>query len=433
MNNREATATAANKTAEFNLKVTDPDTQQVQTLPGIEFKKPGTYVFTIEEVEPAGTQNHIKNGIVYSQEKVTLTVEVGEKAGEPGVLEIKNKTYDIPDPASGGEAGLITNSPDYPTYAPSVTKKLTEDGQDVAETEWNGKSFTFDLALSGTSTNVIMPSDPAKTVTAASEGHKETFNAVAFKEVGTYTFTVTERQGTDPIVSYNTASKNIAVTVERDEDNNLKVTKVTIDGTEITGDAIVGSGVTIENTIVRTKDFEFTKIWKTPDDEIEEWPADKTIAITLYSGENTKVEEFELSSSGGSAGDYTWTATKNNDNTYTFKVTGLPVVDGSGNALEYYVKETAVDGYKDPVYGMSQTTVGTGTGTTTVVSKVTKTDRAEDKEYIINRPYDAVSLPSTGGPGTRLFYGSGIAFLAAAGILLFIRRKRIRDFSEGRW
>lgn len=100
-------------------------------------------------------------------------------------------------------------------------------------------------------------------------------------------------------------------------------------------------------------------------------------------------------------------------------------VETSGNTAAY--------GYKEPVYGMSQTTAGTGTGTTTVVSKVTKTDRAEDKEYIINRPYDAVSLPSTGGPGTRLFFGSGIAFLAAAGILLFIRRKRIRDFSEGRW
>ena len=146
----------------------------------------------------------------------------------------------------------------------------------------------------------------------------------------------------------------------------------------------------------------------------------------------TAVSQTEYVETSGNTAAYE-EVTKNNDNTYTFKVTGLPVVDGSGNALEYYVKEIAVDGYKEPVYGMSQTTAGTGTGTTTVVSKVTKTDRAEDKEYIINRPYDAVSLPSTGGPGTRLFFGSGIAFLAAAGILLFIRRKRIRDFSEGRW
>ena len=453
MNNREATATKTKPTAQFNLEVTDPGTQQVQILPGIVFKKPGTYKFSIEEVEPAGTQDHKKNGIVYSTDKVELTVIVGEKDGESGVLEVKSKTYSIKDPASNGEAGLITNSPDYPTYAPSVTKKLTEDGQIVPATEWDEKkSFTFDLAFSsGEADNVIMPSNLEKTVTASSDNLKETFNEIAFKEEGDYTFTVTERKGTDPIVSYNTTSKNIVVTVERDdEDNNLKVTKVIVDGTEVTGEAIVGSGVTIENTIVRKKPFEFTKIWKTTGDQIEEWPADKTIAITLYSGVNTEVAAFELDENGGTTGAYTWTATENTDNTYTFKIEGLDAVDGQGNALEYYVKETTVDGYKEPEYctktgstgntgegtgstgeetgGTSEGTTGTG-GSTTFVPKgqnAADKDRAKDKEAIINRPYDAVSLPSTGGPGTKLFYGMGIAFIAMAGIILFIKRKDMR-------
>lgn len=61
---------------------------------------------------------------------------------------------------------------------------------------------------------------------------------------------------------------------------------------------------------------------------------------------------------------------------------------------------------------------------------------ATDGRYIINKPNDAVALPSTGGPGTKLFYGMGIAFVVMAGLLLFIRKRNIRsitDLSERRW
>ena len=47
-----------------------------------------------------------------------------------------------------------------------------------------------------------------------------------------------------------------------------------------------------------------------------------------------------------------------------------------------------------------------------------------------------VALPETGGPGTNLFYGMGITFIAMAGLLFFIKKKSIRsiaDFSERRW
>lgn len=177
MANREAVATEQNKTGEFGT---------------IEFKKPGTYVFTIEEVEPAGTQNHKKNGIIYSTDKVTLTVEVGEKLLEPGVLEVKSKTY---NPANGqAEEGLITNNMDYPSYAPSVTKVLKDDNGPVPEADWAGKSFTFDLAMRESMSaeqkaNVIMP-ETEKTVNDQSEGHKETFGNIAFKAAGTYEFTI---------------------------------------------------------------------------------------------------------------------------------------------------------------------------------------------------------------------------------------------------
>ena len=61
MTNRNAVATETDKTAEFGK---------------IEFKKPGEYTFKIEEVEPAGTQNHKKDGVIYSTDTVTLTSPV---------------------------------------------------------------------------------------------------------------------------------------------------------------------------------------------------------------------------------------------------------------------------------------------------------------------------------------------------------------------
>ena len=243
MNGREAQATEDAKTASFDK---------------IDFKKPGTYIFEIEEVEPAGTQNNKKNGIVYSTEKVRLTVVVSEKASASGELEVTSATYS-PDNGKTTEkekAGLITNTMDYPTYAPSVTKSLKKGDSDASAEDWNGKSFTFDLANTTTgpnAANVIMPGTTEKTVTSSSTGHKETFGAITFKATGTYTFTVTERQGTETNIQYDTTAKIISVEVGADNDGNLSVTKVTIGGTEVTGESIIGSGVTIENTIVQNR------------------------------------------------------------------------------------------------------------------------------------------------------------------------------------
>ena len=49
---------------------------------------------------------------------------------------------------------------------------------------------------------------------------------------------------------------------------------------------------------------------------------------------------------------------------------------------------------------------------------------AKDGEYIINRPMDAAVLPSTGGPGTSLFYLLGIMLMGTAGAGLVMKRNR---------
>ena len=419
MNGREAQATEDAKTASFDK---------------IDFKKPGTYIFEIEEVEPAGTQNDKKNGIVYSNEKVRLTVVVSEKASASGELEVTSATYS-PDNGKATEeekAGLITNTMDYPTYAPSVTKSLKKGDSDASAEDWNGKSFTFDLANTTTGTaaqNVIMPSSTEKTVTSSSTGHKETFGAITFKAAGTYTFTVTERQGTETNIQYDTTAKTISVTVGPDDDGNLSVTKVTIDGTEVTGDSIIGSGVTIQNTIVETKDFDFTKEWHNSSDTVDSWPNNTTIKVKVYKylAPNTSKKEeigayeitktssgFTITPSVGSP-----TLAKEEDS-FMFKLSNLDgygTVNGESGILDYYAVEyEKVSGYKDPTYenkGENGTTYTPGG------------DNALNHGKIINRPEDSYELPSTGGPGTTALYFLGIMLtgLASVGLVMWKRRR----------
>ena len=422
MNGREAQATEDAKTASFDKIV---------------FKKPGTYIFEIEEVEPAGTQNNKKNGIVYSTEKVTLTVVVGEKASAAGELEVTSATYS-PDNGKANEeekAGLITNTMDYPTYAPSVTKSLKKGDSDASAEDWNGKSFTFDLANTTTGTaaqNVIMPSSTEKTVTSSSTGHKETFGAITFKAAGTYTFTVTERQGTETNIQYDTTAKIISVTVGPDDDGNLSVTKVTIGGTEVTGESIIGSGVTIENTIVKPKDFDFTKEWHdSSDNTVDSWPENTPIKVKVYKylASNTSKKE-EIGTYEITKTDSEFTISKspdtapvliNEENSFAFKLSNLDgygTVDGESGILDYYAVEyEKVSGYKDPTYankGENGTTYTPGG------------DNALNHGKIINRPEDSYELPSTGGPGTLLYSMLGMMLIALSGTayMILLRRRR---------
>lgn len=175
---------------------------------------------------------------------------------------------------------------------------------------------------------------------------------------------------------------------------------------------------------VYAESFEFTKIWKSTDDQVEDWPSGKKIAVTLYSkaegGTEQTVDTFELDATGGTGTNYSFTGTKNADSTYTFMVTGLPSVDANGKKLTYYVKETKVDGYKDPIYGSKDSAgairdkTGAGAG------------YAEDKEYVTNKPEDAVELPHTGGIGTVIFYVLGSILVIGGGIYFISRRRAMK-------
>ena len=466
MTNRSAEATETNKTAEFGK---------------IEFKKPGEYNFKIEEVEPAGTQNHKKDGVVYSTVPVTLAVEVGPKDGEPGVLEVKSKTY---SPANGTlEEGLITNTMDYPSYAPSVTKVLKNGETDVTGTNWGDRSFRFTLANTTTgdlSDHVIMPSSLTRTVTKNSTNHKETFDAITFKAAGDYTFTITETVPDDATnaagkkyseatdaektaggfslngVTYDGEPKSFTVTVATDAHGNLAVTKVTVAGTEITGEAIIGSGVTVKNTLVEKTDFEFSKVWlamtagasEVSSDDLQTWPTGKSITVKIFrkngdSSTATVDQNFELIYTiNGSDTPISPTSGKvngqslNDTDKATYRLTMTGTVDGkiitfkTDKVLDlknadtnwvYYVEETSVpEGYLKDGYGTMNSDEETGT----TIKKAPGAEAAASGGVILNRESSGYELPETGGIGTALFTALGGLMTVAAGAVLTLRRKR---------
>ena len=109
---------------------------------------------------------------------------------------------------------------------------------------------------------------------------------------------------------------------------------------------------------------------------------------------------------------------------YTIKWSRLPI------GFEYSATETKVNGYKDPIYAIKATDSADGFINTENGTVLTN---ASNGRYIINKPDDAVTLPESGGPGTAMFYGMGIALMAMAGLLLFIKRRNIKNLSERRW
>lgn len=179
---------------------------------------------------------------------------------------------------------------------------------------------------------------------------------------------------------------------------------------------------TFENKYEQTTDFEFSKIWKDIGSNPTTWPEGATITVTMnaYTETSQKAiddEQVSLSAEGSATGvTPAWTATPNADETVTtFKVEGLPKYQ-DGKELHYYVIKTQVNGYKAPSYATSEGKSLVFTG-----SDVPK---ATDGKQIINTPEGGYELPSTGGPGTSLYYLLGIMLTAFACLGLVMRKRR---------
>jgi len=173
----------------------------------------GEYTYTITEtkgdkdgVTYDTTDHEIVVNVTRNSSTHALSAEVGYPEGKTSV-EIKN----VFKPA---------------TAEPEVKKEIEDWG--------TATSFTFVLEPK---TNEPMPDgtvDGKKTITInkTDEGLKKGFGSIKYEEAGTYNYTITEvNDGVDG-VTYDTAPKNVVVTVSKNERTNALTASIKYDGAD---------------------------------------------------------------------------------------------------------------------------------------------------------------------------------------------------------
>lgn len=199
----------------------------------IEFKKPGTYKFIIQEENKGSTAD----GITYSNISWTLEIQVEDDGvgslviPEDGVTYIPSETGD--DIAENSEKASFTNTYEFQQVKQALSVKKIMEG-DIPEE----RTFSFTLDTDATEEDgVIMPAhDPGTEVTAevtipkgAATADPAAFGEITFTKPGTFNFTIKENQP-DPVpagYSYSNEIWNVQVTVKDNNKGQLVVQSVT--------------------------------------------------------------------------------------------------------------------------------------------------------------------------------------------------------------
>ena len=209
--------------------------------------------------------------------------------------------------------------------------------------------------------------------------------------------------------------------------------------------------ITNSRTVEEKVPFSFSKVWLSigansnniTTDSLQAWPLDRSITVKVFrkdgsTSSSTEDSTFELiymingsdstiQPTGGKIDNTDLTDAQKTTFQLTRSESGNITVFSIGEELEkmkdagtewvYFVEETSVpDGYQADGYGTNSE--GTITKSQGAVS-------AADGGAIINRESPGYELPSTGGPGTRLFTILGSILILGAGVLLWRRRKLI--------
>ena len=314
MANRHATADEQHRTGAFG---------------NITFKKPGTYTFTIEEIEPEGAVDHKMNGIVYSTDKVTLTVVVAESETETGKLVIESATY---APANGqtGDAlgGLITNT------MGALNIKKTVEALNGATVDAN-QAFTFTVTFTDYASKAVrvqIGEAEAETKTTDAEGklvielkHNETATFSGLP-IGT-AYTVAET----PVNGYTLYTVNGEV------------------GTQASG-AIAVAPASAE-FVNRTTQYQFKKVWTGLPEDAVSWKISYKLQSTTVApaDQNAETEWIDVR---------TGTVAKEKEGNQLAAeaietISPLPCVDANGKTLYYRAVET---GYKYTLTDETETT-----------------------------------------------------------------------------
>lgn len=106
------------------------------------------------------------------------------------------------------------------------------------------------------------------------------------------------------------------------------------------------------------------------------------------------------------------TINADNNNNWNITETNLPLYDAKGRKYYYYIKEKDVQKY----YAISYT-------------NGVSLDNDTNSVSVTNKKYDngGVTMPSSGGTGTRNYYVVGACMIGIAGIFLIRRRKKVTE------
>ena len=373
------------------------------TFGDIEFTKTGTYRYKIKETAGEDTT------ISYDSTEYFANVLI-ERDSETGDLKDPVITYTKVD-------GTSVEKPDFKNELKrgslDITKNIQKNG-----TIDTSKTGTFYFAVYKEQYDPDNPTDPVKTgsITVTENGTKtETVTDLLY---GTYYVYELTEEGGEPIISDTAGVRKV-----------INSTTYTVTGSGTTATVAETNGTATLNNNIEVTDFEVTKIWKDNSDQNVAWVKDIEIKLHKKSGSTETIYTYTVKEESSQTGGEAYSATSSQADAPNAVVTG----DAQAGykikwsdleiGFEYSATEERLDGYKAPIYAIK----GTDSGGFINTESGSQLTNATNGRYIINKPLDAVTLPSTGGPGTRFYYSLGIAFIAMAGIILFIKRKEMRS------
>ena len=196
--------------------------------------------------------------------------------------------------------------------------------------------------------------------------------------------------------------------------------------------------------------FNFNKIWLGPDGDIvqpedyQTWQDEIVVTIGRRAGGETDsdfalkyriaeanedgaafvplqgTDQSKLPDGEGALKDYALALTsEGNVFNLSLPENCLSEYNSTGQAWEYFVIEDPVEQYAPPQYGTIDRQDEKIVGTVKQDAKA-----AKNGELIVNKSFGGVELPSTGGPGTRLYLMTGLLLTGFAGAGLLLRRRR---------
>ena len=349
----------------YDENAEDQNAAYSDSFGNITFTLPGTYTFTVSEVQPAADTD--TEGVTYDTTVYTVNVEVTD-AGE-GVLNAEITSIDDQD-GNSSEALNFTN-----TYEPSGSTDLPDEGQGSIQLRkvlqgkaWDGDAFTFEIAAADEASSKYMPAETQVTVDAKTDTDENGndfadfgFGTITYDQIGVYTYTVTEVTGDNAGITYDSHTAEVTVQVSDNLHGGLTAAVTNIENGvftniynsgEVNYDAL--GGLQIQKNLtghdIAAGQFEFTV---DPENEnaLEKLGDAKVVQSTAAQlVGNTATETLPVVT----------------DMTFT--------KDDAGKDFEFTVAETkgGAEGYKndDHVYNVVISVSDSGSGTLTVETRV---------------------------------------------------------------